>query len=89
MDNPITSNRTFSELDFPSSLPLDSSKTPVYGVIIEIFGFWCPLMAFETWLEVAVFRLLAALSFCITSMRCCTLIFLRTCSLRALSSSAL
>jgi Protein of Unknown function (DUF2784) len=24
----------------------------VYGVIIEIFGFWCPLTAFETWLEV-------------------------------------
>jgi hypothetical protein len=23
-----------------------------YGVIIEIFGFWCPLTAFETWLEV-------------------------------------
>src|SRR5258708_35704044 len=23
----------------------------VYGVIIEIFGFWCPLTAFETWLE--------------------------------------
>jgi len=26
--------------------------TLLYGVIIEIFGFWCPLMAFETWLEV-------------------------------------
>ena len=26
--------------------------TLVYGVIIEIFGFWCPLTAFETWLEV-------------------------------------
>jgi hypothetical protein len=25
--------------------------TLVYGVIIEIFGFWCPLTAFETWLE--------------------------------------
>jgi hypothetical protein len=26
--------------------------TLVYGVIIEILGFWCPLTAFETWLEV-------------------------------------
>jgi hypothetical protein len=26
--------------------------TLVYGLIIEIFGFWCPLTAFETWLEV-------------------------------------
>ncbi len=26
--------------------------TLVYGVILEIFGFWCPLTAFETWLEV-------------------------------------
>jgi Protein of Unknown function (DUF2784) len=26
--------------------------TLVYGVIIEIFGLWCPLTAFETWLEV-------------------------------------
>jgi Protein of Unknown function (DUF2784) len=26
--------------------------TLVYGVIIEISGFWCPLTAFETWLEV-------------------------------------
>jgi Protein of Unknown function (DUF2784) len=26
--------------------------TLVYGVIIEIFGFWCPLTAFETWIEV-------------------------------------
>jgi hypothetical protein len=26
--------------------------TLVYGVIIEIFGFWCPLTVFETWLEV-------------------------------------
>ncbi len=26
--------------------------TLVYGVIIEIFGFWCPLTAFKTWLEV-------------------------------------
>jgi len=25
--------------------------TLVYGVIIEIFGFWCPLTTFETWLE--------------------------------------
>src|SRR5258708_32587552 len=25
--------------------------TLVYGVIIEIFGFWCPLTAFETGLE--------------------------------------
>jgi hypothetical protein len=25
--------------------------TLVYGVIIEIFGFWCPLTALETWLE--------------------------------------
>src|SRR5260370_17227120 len=28
--------------------------TLVYGVIIEIFGFWCPLTAVETWLEVLV-----------------------------------
>jgi Protein of Unknown function (DUF2784) len=28
------------------------AATLVYGVIIEIFGFWCPLTAFETWLEV-------------------------------------
>jgi len=26
--------------------------TLVYGVIIEIFGFWCPLTALEKWLEV-------------------------------------
>jgi hypothetical protein len=26
--------------------------TLVYGMIIEIFGFWCPLTALETWLEV-------------------------------------
>ena len=26
--------------------------TLVYGVIIEIFGFWCPLTWLETWLEV-------------------------------------
>jgi len=26
--------------------------TLVYGVIIEVFGFWCPLTRFETWLEV-------------------------------------
>ncbi len=26
--------------------------TLVYGVTIEIFGFWCPLTTFETWLEV-------------------------------------
>jgi Protein of Unknown function (DUF2784) len=26
--------------------------TLVYGVIIEIFGFWCPLTALENWLEV-------------------------------------
>jgi hypothetical protein len=25
--------------------------TVVYGVIIEIFGFWCPLTALEQWLE--------------------------------------
>jgi hypothetical protein len=24
----------------------------VYGAIIEIFGFWCPLTALEQWLEV-------------------------------------
>lgn len=23
----------------------------VYGMIVEIFGFWCPLTALETWLE--------------------------------------
>ena len=26
--------------------------TLVYGVIIEIFGFWCPLTALEDWLQV-------------------------------------
>ena len=26
--------------------------TLVYGVIVEIFVFWCPLTALETWLEV-------------------------------------
>ena len=26
--------------------------TLVYGMIIEIFGFWCPLTALEEWLEV-------------------------------------
>jgi hypothetical protein len=26
--------------------------TLVYGTIIEIFGFWCPLTAIEQWLEV-------------------------------------
>ena len=26
--------------------------TLVYGMIVEIFGFWCPLTALETWLEV-------------------------------------
>ena len=26
--------------------------TLVYGVIIEIFGFWCPLTALEEWLQV-------------------------------------
>ena len=26
--------------------------TLVYGVIIEIFGLWCPLTALEEWLEV-------------------------------------
>jgi hypothetical protein len=26
--------------------------TRVYGVIIEIFGFWCPLTALEEWVEV-------------------------------------
>ena len=25
--------------------------TLIYGVIVEIFGFWCPLTAFENWLE--------------------------------------
>jgi hypothetical protein len=24
----------------------------VYGMIIEIFGFWCPLTALEEWLQV-------------------------------------
>ena len=24
----------------------------VYGVIVEIFGFWCPLTALEEWLDV-------------------------------------
>lgn len=27
--------------------------TLVYGVIIEIFGFWCPLTALEEWLDVS------------------------------------
>ncbi len=26
--------------------------TLVYGLIMEIFGFWCPLTALETWFEV-------------------------------------
>jgi uncharacterized protein DUF2784 len=26
--------------------------TLVYGMIVEIFGFWCPLTALEQWLEV-------------------------------------
>jgi len=26
--------------------------TLVYGVFVEIFDFWCPLTALETWLEV-------------------------------------
>ena len=26
--------------------------TLVYGMVIEIFGFWCPLTALENWLEV-------------------------------------
>ena len=26
--------------------------TLVYGMIVEIFGFWCPLTALEEWLEV-------------------------------------
>jgi Protein of Unknown function (DUF2784) len=26
--------------------------TLMYGMIIEIFGFWCPLTALEEWLEV-------------------------------------
>jgi hypothetical protein len=26
--------------------------TLVYGMVIEIFGFWCPLTALEEWLEV-------------------------------------
>ena len=26
--------------------------TLVYGVIVEIFGFWCPLTALEEWLDV-------------------------------------
>ena len=26
--------------------------TLVYGVTVEIFGFWCPLTALENWLEV-------------------------------------
>jgi hypothetical protein len=26
--------------------------TLVYGVIVEILGFWCPLTALEEWLEV-------------------------------------
>jgi hypothetical protein len=25
--------------------------TLVYGMIVEIFGFWCPLTGLETWLE--------------------------------------
>src|SRR5712664_404481 len=26
--------------------------TLLYGMIVEIFGFWCPLTALEAWLEV-------------------------------------
>ena len=28
------------------------AATLVYGVIVEIFGFWCPLTALEEWLDV-------------------------------------
>jgi hypothetical protein len=63
--------------------------TLVYSVIVEIFGFWCPLTTFETWLEVrggvSAYR---ALSFCTTSMQWRTPIFPRTFSLRVLSPSA-
>ncbi len=26
--------------------------TLLYGIIVEIFGLWCPLTAFEQWLEI-------------------------------------
>lgn len=79
-------------LMFTSARPRLASlhvATLVYGVIIEIFGFWCPLTALEEWLQVrAAFQPIAALSFCTTSTRWCTPIFPRTFSLRALSPSA-
>jgi hypothetical protein len=63
--------------------------TLLYGMIVEIFGFWCPLTALEAWLEVVVtFRPIAVLSFCTTSTRWCTPISPRTFLLRALSPSA-
>jgi len=61
----------------------------VYGVIVEIFGFWCPLTALEEWLAcVARFCPIAALSFSTTSTPWCTPISPRTFLLRALSPSA-
>ena len=63
--------------------------TLVYGVIIEIFGFLCPLRRLKSGFRCgAAFHPIAALSFCTTSTRWCTPIFPRTLSLRALSPSA-
>ena len=60
--------------------------TLVYGMIVEIFGFWCPLTALETC--VVTFRPIAALSFCTTSTWWCTPIFPRTFLSLALSPFA-
>src|SRR5712664_4492202 len=63
--------------------------TLVYGMIVEIFGLWCPLTRWKGGLTcVAKFQSIAALSFCTTSTRWCTPIFLRTFLLGALSPSA-
>jgi hypothetical protein len=62
--------------------------TLVYGMIVEIFGFWCPRTALKRGFRcVVTFRPIAALSFCTTSTQWCTPIFLRGSSLWLLSSS--
>ncbi len=64
--------------------------TLVYGLIMEIFGFWCPLTALETSLEVrGNVPAYHGLSFCTTSTRWFTPIFPRTFLLRGLSPFAL
>ena len=63
--------------------------TLVYGVIIESLVSGARSRRLKPGSRcVAAFRLIAALSFCTTSMRWCTPIFPRTFSLRVLSLSA-